>query len=301
MKRRMLCLFVVLTLVTFIAPIALQAQEQAGKGEASEEAVPDPKELGEWWLKSAREYDPLYPNFLYHIEGDYSFTKLTGNTEATVQQGGAKLVLRMNIFPSWSVYNISKNKTTISTTNTTIETEAQGFFQSVSADLTKRFALDVGMKWSRDQTKYVENRYTYFGGVNATVLDAPIRLRVGAFYGLEDTSYMNDKLGELVPGLEIPDYDSTGVLITQELMAPLSKNIIIMESADYLKHFEDDEIYQWNIEVTLSVQITPTISTYAMYKIAHDQNKIVENPVQALQGYEEEDTTLSIGVNVSFP
>lgn len=287
-----------LLIVGFCFPVFAWAEEKAASTETPQ--VPDAKSLGQWWLKNPKTFEPMYPGFLYHIEGRYTLMKFAGNLEMTSHTGQGSLVLRKNIVTSLTNYSLGKTKTSVLGGATT-KTETQAFQQSVMVNLTKRFSAVVGGMWKRDGAKYIDDRTNYYGGVYAAVLDTPMyNLGAGVFYGNEKTSYMNDKIKELNPYAFVPSYESDGMYFTENFAVNLKGGAIgFNQSFEYLMYFKDSEYYHWNLTFGVHTMISATTGVFTSYAINQDNNTFVETGKPL--GYEKKDTMLMVGVMVNWP
>jgi hypothetical protein len=155
--------------------------------------------------------------------------------------------------------------------------------------------------WKRDGAKYVDNRTTFYGGIYASILDTPqYKLNAGAFYGNEDTSYMNDKIKALNPYASVPSYQSDGAYFIENFnVALMGGGVGFNQSAEYMMYFKDSGYYHWNLTFGAHVMISATTGVFANYIINMDNNVFVETG-KAL-GYKERDTAIVVGVMVNWP
>ncbi|OEU67373.1 MAG: hypothetical protein BBJ57_02520 [Desulfobacterales bacterium PC51MH44] len=287
----------------------LQADQKDRQGEetlkdgkiTSDKWISNGSELGPWWLKSSKKYDPIPLPLLYHLEGDYSFTQLDGNVDAAYNKGRVNLILRKNIFTNQIEYGICKNETTIPSAagDITTRVEEQNLMESISIDFFDYMSFMAGIEWKRDDLKYVENRYTYYGGPFFYIIDTPeYNLSAGAFYGYEENEYMNDELKKLNPLANVPDYNSDGIRFMQYFTWFITKDIMFRESADYmhyLKKEDGNDLYRWKLSFGLNVGITENISVFSSYITEHSLSLAAIN-----FGAEEKDTKLSVGIRFSL-
>ncbi len=279
-------------------PASAAQEKQQTQAEPAGEAISDPQELGQWWLYSPLKYEPMYPKWLFHAQGYFSYTKLTGNVEGVEYSSELESALRKNRYTTYVLFLLSKTETTESVGGGHTENEDLALMVIERFDLTKRFALNVGMTWERESDRFVKDRFTYFGGPSVLVFEFPRHfLRVGFYYGYDDTQYDNDGLtSNGLPASE--DLESDGVMFEQGYRLALTETLSFIESFQYLALFDDDDSYRWTFNPELNLQLTQHFSVFASYKMEEEKTPIfkVVEPI----GAEKRDTTFTLGVSVRF-
>ncbi|MDM8523999.1 hypothetical protein QUF80_11585 [Desulfococcaceae bacterium HSG8] len=347
MTVTMKCLFAVILGMLLFVPLAgagageslLLAQADGQEGEAAEKKSKDladegwisnGKSLGRWWLKNAKTYDPMPLPLLYHLEGKYAYAEKSGNIDVENHEATALISLRKGIFTSFTTYSKGKSDVTINLTKDQTSTETGDFMQDFSLALTDRISVQAGMMWNTNSAIYLDDRYTYYGGLQVVLFDSPnLGLSLGGYYGQENNSYMNDKVhddlfGPLCeitpPGFCDPaeDFDSDGIRVIQRFNATIISTpfVTVWETFDYMSHFdgsdefEDSDYYHWELDLGVSVALSETTSLYVSYNIYYDKNYFfdyINKRIKTINEYEAimnelkaKDTTLAVGINFSF-
>jgi len=278
-------------------PKTKETEVKAQKTEKSE-SIPDPKTSGPWWRFSSLKYELISPKWLFHFAGNMAYAKLTGNIEGSDLSGSLNFALRKNRYTTHLNYTLAKTKMIISVGGATTETDNQSLLGREQIDLSKHLAVNIGMSWEKDSRFFVKNRYTYYAGLSFIVLDLPKHfLRVGGFYGFDDTQYDNLNLNSLgFPSAK--ELKSEGLLFEQYYHIMLTPMIILSESFEYMKIFDDDHSYRWKFSPLLSVKLSEHFSIFADYEIKEEKTPIYEDIKVA--GAEKRDTRSTIGFSVNF-
>ncbi|MCP4404990.1 MAG: DUF481 domain-containing protein [bacterium] len=316
MKNFMLCVACVLLVGLLFCGVMVPAEAQESEQQAQESAepeasteseessdeassdIPDPSELGPWWLSNALKYDPIYPNWLFRAQIDFSYNKTTGNTSGYDYSSGVEFVARKNRFSSYVDYSLSKNETTIAVGGATTKINTQVLVVREQIDLLRWLSLNVGMSWERDSPRFLLNRYSYFGGFHLPVFDKPrFLMNAGLYYGYVQTEYANDEMSSIgLPTAE--NFDSGGVLFRQFLRYSLTPTITFIESFNYMKLFDDDDSYRWRFTPIISVELIKPVSVFAMYDVTEEDTPIYE--AIKIAGAEKRDTSLVMGFSIQF-
>jgi putative salt-induced outer membrane protein YdiY len=275
-----------------------EAEAPEASGQA-EEAIPDPKSLGPWWLYSAKKYDPIYPKWLFHIEGNLSISDMSGNVEGSTYFGSAQVVARKNIFTNTVLYDLMKSDYTTVATGSDVDDEKQLLSDLVRVDLTERLSVQGGLSWVKDTAAYIENRYTYFLGLGYVLLQTPKHfLSVGAYGGFDDVEYTQKaKSTALELGTVIEDEDGNALYGEQRYSWFVTEAISFNEGFKYLQYTEDSDKYRWELNLGVAAQVIGPVAVTANYLIKYDNNPTIR---EAIPTYEKEDKILSVGIQVSY-
>ncbi|MBF0204799.1 MAG: hypothetical protein HQK67_10925, partial [Desulfamplus sp.] len=185
-----LCLFV------FVSP-SLAGQEAQTKQESApaveDSWISNGQALGPWWKKNSHGFEPTPDPLLYHLEGSLSYTKLSGNVDADVQKYDAALFLRKHFVTSTTTWSSTTNDTALNMKNKNIDVQKYKFNEFIGYDLSDRLTIGGGYMWEQDNSIYLDARDTLFIGASYFFYKAPpFILKLGAYYGYEDNSYMAD-------------------------------------------------------------------------------------------------------------
>ena len=130
---------------------------------ATAQTAPPHQPAPQWWFTSALA--DTTNRWLFHAEGQYSYSKMTGATDGETQSGGARVAIRKSIFTHQSVYKIDKMNMALKSLGMSYSTESQVFSDYLDVDITPLVYGEAGFIWERDNTILLKNRYTGYGGV----------------------------------------------------------------------------------------------------------------------------------------
>ncbi len=273
-------------------------EEQPTEADPPAEAIPDPQELGPWWLFSALKYEPIYPKWLFHLQGSFTYTKLTGNTEGSIYGGAADFALRKNRYTTHLVYSLSKTDTSSEVEHSTTEDEKQLIFGREQIDLTKRLGITAGTSWERDSTLFLKDRFTHFTGLNVILFDVSKHfLQMAGYYGYDHTQYDNARLTS-VGYNTAEDIKSDGVLLSQTYRANFTEQISLTERFGYMAIFDDDDSYRWRLTVTLNANLTKNVSVFANHLLKEEKTPLLETLKPF--GAEKRDSETTLGIALHF-
>lgn len=278
-----------------VAAVALAADTTNTAPNAARPATAD-----KWWNHSSLKDNPVPPEFRYHFEGSYSRGETTGNDESTTDSGSAKLVLRKNIVSSLSTFSIYKSEQTmaVGTTSTTYK-DKESAHQAFIVDMTPRLSFQSGARWYTDRARYIDARYNYYGGLQYRILDTDTyQFICGLFAGYDETTYRNDLLQLLVPGVSIDPYKGGAYFGTESFRWQVTDGLALTEEGEYLSWFNSDGYYRWNVSVGADFKLLANLSWVASYKVGREFDAFVETAIP--YGYEQTDTSLTTGLKVSF-
>lgn len=265
----------------------------------AESWISNGSDLGKWWLGRAKDFDPVRPELLYHVDLNYAYYKKTGNEKDEQHSLTTSLRLRKGLLNSLTAYEWLDKDYHSSRKGK----EKQRFSEYLFYEMWDRVDLSVGYEWYTYNRTYVDSRHTWNAGLYFTLLDEPkYKLKLGTYYGYCDMAYMNgDIRTDMSPFMEeaaIPQYDklySDVVLLTQKFYLDITDNVSFTEAAAYRTYFEDTDLYHWAVKMNLNVGITKNLSFFVSYEIDYDANM-----GDALLNKEERDTFLNSGLQISF-
>ncbi|MFK5969710.1 MAG: DUF481 domain-containing protein [Candidatus Marithrix sp.] len=271
--------------------------------------------LGRWWLKSAKKYNPLPNPFLYHFEGTYSYSESSGNVKAEAHRGSLQLTLRKDLITSITQYGINDRETNKQIKGKDVIMKDQNFRQGFRLSLTEKLDAVVGGFWERSSTKYLEDRFVYYGGVRFMAVDSPnLDVMLGLFYAETSTTFMNSEMQSTPKYKNFPsveDYDSNAIRLSQRLSWKMTPTVTLVGTGDYMIFLEDTDYYFWKLKTGLNFKFSKNVSFVVSYLINYDYNPFIE----AVQTYLDNrrailpantgnvyrrDTTLSFGFKVIF-
>ena len=240
-------------------------------------------DLGKWWLQNSKTISPTPDPILYHIEGKYAFNKLTGNADVNVQNVNFSLTLRKKIITSLTMYGENKNEMTISVGKVKTLVKRYDFGEIMTLDITPFISLEGGFLWEENSQKYIMDRYTYFTGFKfQKTFIKRLNLRMGAYFGRDETEYDNEEIIKLLPTgvpvqfTKIPKYNSNGARLIQHLSFPITKTIFFQQNFDFMQYFENSDYYHWTVDCLVNFVIVKGVSFFVKYKIDYENNIYVE-------------------------
>ncbi len=283
---------------------------------ANSNSISDGQELGRWWAKSAKKYNPLPNNpLLYHFEGNYSYSESSGNVEAEAHRAGIELTLRKYLVTSITDYAINNRETMMQLTGMGMVMKDENFRQAFRLAITNKLDAVVGRFWKRSSTKYLQDRFIYYGGVRFMMFDTPnLDLMLGGFYAETETSFMNSKFQNIRKYNNFPDvddYDSNAIRLSEMLHWKITPTISLDQTLDYMMLLENTDYYLWTARAALNFKLSKNFSFVTSYMINYDYNPFIE----AIQSYldnrrveqdattgniHRRDTKLSFGVKFTF-
>ncbi len=271
--------------------------------------------LGRWWLKSAKKYNPLPNPFLYHFEGVYSYSESSGNIESNAHRGSLKLTLRKGVITSITRYSINDREINQVIRNKDIKMQDQNFRQGFQFSLTERLDAVAGLLWEKSNKKYLEDRSTYYGGIKVMAVDRPnLDVMFWLIYAETSTAFMNSQIQKVPKYRDFPsveDYDSNAIRLMEELNWKITPTVTFVGSGEYMISLKDTDYYLWKLKTGFNFKFSKNISFVVSYLISYDYNPLVESLQTYLDnrravspantGYiYRRDTALSFGFKLTF-
>jgi hypothetical protein len=271
-------------------------------------ASEDTADLGIWWQKSPRAYDPIPDKMLHHFQGTYSLVRGEGNVNSKIQNGDINLILRKNIVTSRTGYNATKSEVTLSTyPNNTILTERSNIDQRIITSITRKLNFVLGYWYDKNDNSYME-RNDYYGGFHLYLFHTPsLSADTGLYYGRSNESYMNNALKKIgIISKDLDDYKSNSVFFTQDMRWSITDNISFSDSifSGYMlkkdADYDDSKYYFAEIKFSLALKLTKFVSVTTSYSINYDDNRLFEAKQTALGSIHRKDTSLYSGITLTF-
>ncbi|NQU64083.1 MAG: DUF481 domain-containing protein [SAR324 cluster bacterium] len=258
--------------------------------------------------KSARQFDPVPPPVLYHLQGGLSFTKLSGNLDATMYKGDATVLLRKKMFTSATQISSDYRKTDINITDKHTTVDKHSIHEGLSYALTNRLDLGCGIMWERDNAILLVNRLTYYAGGKGSVLTKPpVLMKVGAYLGYEDETYDDGEMKSSFtiprvpgvfdgydpfdpndPGRLIKGYSSPGIRLMEDATILLSPKHVLLQSFDLMLRTKETSYYHWKGSLTFQSKVTSFLTFTAKYQYEYQNALIIErleNAFENLNGF----------------
>lgn len=241
--------YLLMLLMVLSGSVVVGAQEE---GEAVAET---PKQdLGRWWLRPARSYDPIPEDWLYHAEGEIFYTRQSGNMDGYEIDGGGRLILRKKIVNQLFYYAITKQDIDIVEGNAgTLKHESQGFEYELRVELNKMVRAEAGAMWERDDSRLIDNRFMYYAGLGAQLVDQPkVKFNTVGAIGQQ-----YDRYAVPIPGVpNPPDNDFTGGYLSLELHWIPNQQVVWRNRLLWFQDLGDSANRRWQFNSAANIQVT---------------------------------------------
>ena len=241
----------------------------------------------QWWVNSSFADSVDY--FLFHGEGRYNYTKTTGSVEGEMQSGSVNLVIRKDVFTHHTEYMIDKTNQNFQSLGMHFATESQALTDYLDVDITRLFYAEGGFIWERDNTIYIQNRFTLYAGLGLNGMIATQHyLKI-----LFAAGNINQEYSIPVTYFNVIKGANTAYYIRQQYKYVINPALSFMEQAYYLSYFSTSDKYRYGIGANLLVAVFQPLSLVLGYDYRFDnQNKLI--------GVISANTTQTIGVQISL-
>ncbi len=264
---------------------------------AEEPKVQDPNST-QWWLKSPLDHTELYGQMLYHVEGSYSFSNMTGNIEGDVHKGQILNFLRYNAFSFHLNYMLDKYSITTYSDNSgnpkaakTVTTDHQVAEFAVDYNISKYFNLETGIIWEMDQKQSVLDRWSYYAGVGYNHHFGNHYLDFIVAGGMVDIDYT-------LPSIELDQYDvqrepDAYLFLIQSYSWAVTKGVMLKEQFQYFPNLSESQRYRYNIDLTMLFNVWEFLS------VMIEHNRSYNNDATNVGVYNKDTKTL-IGIQLQY-
>jgi hypothetical protein len=241
----------------------------------------------QWWMKSslADTIDQL----LFHGEGRYSYTKMTGAIEGEMHSGGAKIAIRKNIFTHQTEYVLDKMNLMLKSFGMNYISESHAFSDYLDVDITQLLFSEGGFIWERDNTLMLNNRYTWYIGVG---LNSPIVenhfINILVALGRISQDYTIP-----VDNIDVVKGAYSALYFKQNYKYRLDQRFSFVEQAYLLANLNYSNRYRMSLNLNFNINIIQPVSLVLGYSYKYDK----ENE---LLGAIATNTKQSIGIEVSL-
>lgn len=263
-------------LIVFLIPVQAQAQAQGPQ----------------WWNTNSLKLDSLQTGTLFHAQGTYGFSHMTGNVELYVHQGSPQFFLRNGRFMAVAYGQINLQKVQVGD-NPATKTHTYMFNPKLIYDVQRSLQSETGMLWEHDDPQYIDRRIVFYQGLNYNVLenDHLGKMLFGA------VGYQWAKSTEFLPVLPVTHEDVPVAYLQQELVLKTFAPFIFSESFSYIRELNDEGVYRTHL--TLSVQLPATRHVIVM--LTHQTEYESAPIIHSLSPFFEKfNTTFTLGVQFNF-
>jgi len=218
-----------------------------------------------WWIRNAHTLPPVKDRLLVHAEGQYGFSRLRGNMHGSQHSGGLLLVLRHNLISSGTGASIQKQNLRIPAVGGAIDQEAISLDQNLRYDLHRVVAPQVGVIYSRDDARFIDERSVWYGGVNLhPVNNMRVQSRILLAAGHQSESYT-------VPE---PASDAAHGYVGSELHYSLSPQVRLFEISSVLFELGDTDNHYWNLLAGIDISVNRWLGIALNHTVTYDNQPV---------------------------
>ena len=241
----------------------------------------------QWWLNSSLA--DTVNQWLFHVEGQYSYTNMTGAIEGEMNSVVSRVVVRKNIFTHHTEYMLDKMSLALKSLGMNYAYESHAFTDYLDVDLTRLFYSEAGFIWERDNSIYIKNRYSWYAGagLNGLIFEKHY-LKVLVALGRINQEYTIP-----VDGFDVVQGAYTAFYVRQNYKYVMNERLSFIEQAYYLTNMTDAGRYRMSVGLNLSIGIVQPVSLVLGYTYKFDKES-------ELLGAIPTNTTQTIGINISL-
>jgi hypothetical protein len=241
----------------------------------------------QWWLNSSLA--DTTDQYLFHVEGQFSYTKMTGAIEGEMQSGDVRVAIRKNIFTHQTEYMIDKMNLMLESFGMNYSSESQTFTDYLDVDITRLLYSEGGFIWERDNSLLIKNRYSLYvgAGLNGLIFEQHyLKILVALGRIDQDHSIPVDDI-DVVKGVYAAFY------VRQHYKYVIDQRFSFMEQSYFLTNMNRSDRYRMSVSLNFSIGIIQPVSLIFGYTYKYDKES-------ELLGAIAKNTTQTIGINVSF-
>jgi hypothetical protein len=238
-----------------------------------------------WWL--THSIADTTTQYLYHVEVQYSYTKMTGAIEGEIQSGSGNLVIRKNIITLHTLYFLDKTRLSLKGMKYSIVSHAFTGFLDVG--ITRLLYFEGGFIWERDNINYILNRYTLYTGIGLNSLlykQHYLKVLFAAGRINQDYSIPVDNI-DVIKGMHWAYY------INQQYRFIMNSFISFIEQAYYFNNIGYSDRYRLGVILSLNIAVIEPVSFTLGYNYKLDKES------EYLGGFPT-NTRQMIGLHISF-
>lgn len=251
------------------------------------QTIVEKKPSPQWWLYSSLN-DSL-DRFLIHVEGQYSYTKISGAIDGKMQSGGVRIAVRKNIITNHTEYILDKMDLTLKMLGMNYSTESQVFTDYINVDITPLLFAEGGFIWERDNSLLIDNRYSFYVGIGVNGLITEKQyLKILAAIGRISQDYVIP-----VDNIDVVKGSYEAFYFRQSYKYIIDQRLSVTEQAYYLTNLNSTERYRIGVNLSLSILIVQPVSLILSYAYKYDKES-------QLLGAIPKNTTQTISVNISL-
>jgi Protein of unknown function, DUF481 len=251
--------------------------------QTSVEKKPSPQ----WWLNSALA--DTIDQYLFHVEANYNYSKMTGAMSGEIQSGSVNAVVRKEFITGHTEIYIDKTDLVIQSLGMNYNVASDAFTEYLDADITRLLYGEAGYIWERDNTLYIQNRNSWYAGLGLNGLICEQHyLKILFALGTVNQNYSIP-----VDFINVVKGAHSAFYCRQKYKYVITPVFSLMEDAYYLNYFDYSNRYRLGINLNFIIQVVKPLSIVIGYNYKFDK----EN---SLLGIIPTNTTQTIGFNISL-
>jgi len=241
----------------------------------------------QWWLNSSLA-DKI-DRYLFHVEGQFNYAKMTGAIEGEMQSGSAKIAIRKNIFTLQAEYIIDKINLTIKSFGMNYAAKLHAFTNYLDVGITRLLYSEAGFIWESDDSLLIKNRYTLYAGAGLNgLIFKKHYLKILIALGKINQYYTIP-----VDDIDVVKGAYSAFYVRQRYKYVIDQRFSFMEEAYYQANLNYSNRYRMGVSLNFSISIIQPVSLILGYNYKYDKES-------ELIGAIAKNSTQTIGFNVSL-
>jgi putative salt-induced outer membrane protein YdiY len=239
---------------------------------AQEKAVTEEKKdpYAGWWIKSSLSYDPLPQQFLFHGEGQYAYTSLSGNATGEIHSGKAIIKVRKAKFTNHFGFQYDKLDQKGDLVGNYFK-ENLNLEDMIDFDITEIFYAEIGGFWQKDNIRKIKNRYIYYGGVGlATQIEKSHNLK--GIIALASVDQKYDLPDNILAFYDVVREPFQALYLNQNYTWRVNEGISLSEDFKYIVNLKESKRYQYNINLQANIFFSAHFGIFWAYSYQWDND-----------------------------
>ncbi len=218
-----------------------------------------------WWLRNARTIEPLPARLLVHVQGQYGFTRQTGNLDGTQHQGMVSLVLRKGVVTSETDAQIQKQDMEVAGGRGSIDHEALGFSQALRYDVTPWLGPQVGFLYGRDDTRFIDSRTAFYAGLSLNPITKPtLQSRLLIALGTQREVFTVSE----------PSHDGTHGFASTEVHWTAHPKIRLSQPGSVIWNADEADDHRWELTLSADLAVTRFFGVVLQHHVHFDNEPV---------------------------
>ncbi len=242
------------------APMLAQTDSSNAAIHAAEKGA-----LKNWWLKNPATQDTLPPQWLFHVEANYSFNFQSGNIAGVQHNGLAKTWLRKGLTTLAAQASVATQKLSVARGTAEVTSEDYRFSPTLNYAISSILNPEVGFFWEQNSASFIDVRRIGYGGVRLTPYTSPslVVSVLPAFGHLHEQALLTGETQWFwAPYIE------------ENVEWEISERVKLHHEANFLVSAENSETFRARMVNTVELPITSFFSVTLNHEIRYDNNPI---------------------------